>query len=62
MNNKGENGMEKNLNAIVKKTANRYGLSYDENRKEHMVQDKDGNITPLRQEDIKHIFGISSPK
>lgn len=54
--------MKKDLDTIIKKTTARYGLAYDENGKEHMAQDKDGNITPLRKKDIANIFGIPSQK
>ena len=54
--------MKKNLNDIIKKTAVRYGLDYDERGSGHNIKDKDGNITPLKKEDIQNMFGISSPK
>lgn len=54
--------MKKDLDDILKKTTARYGLEYDENGSGHMVKDKDGNITPLREEDIQTIFGIPSQK
>jgi len=38
--------------------ANLYGIKVNENSKEHLVEDINGNITELKEQDISEIFGI----
>jgi hypothetical protein len=47
---------QKNLKEIVKETANRYGLKYDENQTEMKVQLSDGTTRTVTKEDFQKAF------
>lgn len=50
----------KNLDDILKKTAQRYGLEYNPNQKGHKVQNDDGTLEDLAYDDFESIFDLNS--
>ncbi|MCY8973557.1 hypothetical protein MOE37_18605 [Bacillus atrophaeus] len=52
--------MNKDVNSIIKEVAERYGLTYDENKTEHAIISPDGSVKTI--DDAEFFKAIGFPK
>lgn len=53
--------MKRDLQAIIKEAAERYGLNYNPNQKQPAIRRHNGNIEVISKENFNKAFGITVP-
>jgi hypothetical protein len=53
--------MEKDIQAIIKEAAARYGLGYNENKNQPTIKRENGKVDIISKENFDKAFGFKSP-